>query len=300
MLPIIRKEILDSMRNRWIVGYTVIIAVLGLAAALVGVRSTGGMALQIFGRTTATLTNLSLLLAPLVSLVVGANALAGERDRGTLSRLLSLPISTGELVCAKFLGLLFTLYVATLIGFAPAGIVIAVNAGWLALLRYLLFPFVTLLLLAAMLGLGLLVSSSSRTAVKALGSAIILWFAFVLLYDLLLIGTLAAFDMAPGALAVLLIANPVDAARVLVVLLLEPDLYALGPAGVVLVTSLSRVGAAFALGGALLVWSIVPLMLAVSRFRTMLFGRTARRSSTTTLEQAQAYTFAPGTNPINE
>ena len=242
MLPIIRKEIFDSMRNRWIVGYTVIIAVLGLAAAVVGVRSTGGMALQIFGRTTATLTNLSLLLAPLVALVVGANALAGERDRGTLSRLLSLPITAGELVCAKFLGLLFTLYVATLIGFAPAGIVVAVNAGWLALLRYLLFPFVTLLLLAAMLGLGLLVSSSSRTAVKALGTAIILWFAFVLLYDLLLIGTLAAINMAPGALACLLIANPVDAARVLVVLMLEPDLYALGPAGVVLVTSLGRIG----------------------------------------------------------
>ena len=46
-----------------------------------------------------------------------------------------------------------------------------------------------------MAGVGLLISVSSRSAVQAQGTAVFAWFAFVLLYDLLLIGTLAASGM---------------------------------------------------------------------------------------------------------
>ena len=52
-------------------------------------------------------------------------------------------------------------------------------------------------------------------------------------------------------LAAALVANPVDAARVLGVLALEPDLYLLGPAGALLTSQLSQAGAAAILLGAL-------------------------------------------------
>ena len=268
---IIHKEWSDALRNRWIGGYALLVAILGFAAALVGVRSTGAMALQMFGRTTATLTNLALLLAPLVALVVGASSIAGERDRGTLERLLSLPITSSELVSGKFSGLLLSLIAATIFGFAPAGVMIGIVAGPTSLLTFLLFPFITIVLIAAMLGLGFVVSVACRTGVKALGGAVLLWFGFVLLYDLLLIGSLTAIELPPPVLAMLLLANPVDAARVLVVLLLEPDLYALGPAGIFLVSTFGRLGTGALLGGTLAVWSVVPIFAARWRFDRVLY-----------------------------
>ena len=108
--------------------------------------------------------------------------------------------------------------------------------------HYLLFPAIASLAGAAMAGVGLLISVSSRSAVQAQGTAVFAWFGFVLLYDLLLIGSLAASGMPAEWLAGALVANPVDAARVLGVLALEPDLYLLGPAGAYIAARFSRAG----------------------------------------------------------
>jgi Cu-processing system permease protein len=133
--------------------------------------------------------------------------------------------------------------------------------------HYLIFPGIAVLVGMSMAGVGLLISVSSRTAVQAQGAGIFAWFGFVLLYDLLLVGVLAVSGVRVELLAAALVANPVDAARVLGVLALEPDLYLLGPAGAYLTAQLSRSGAALLLGGALLVWAVAPLVAAVVRFQ---------------------------------
>jgi len=267
MIHIIRKELRDALHNRWLIGYALLLAVLGFVAALMGLRSAAGLGLQMFGRTTATLTNLCLLLAPLIALSMGSASIAGERDRGTLEHLLAQPLERGELLLGKYIGLLSSLCLATVVGFAPAGLMVAIVAGGMALAHYLLFPLLAILLIASMLALGMLISVRSRGGAQAQGRAILLWFLFVLLYDLLLMGTLVTAGLTGGALAFLLLMNPVDAARVLVVLALEPDLYLLGPAGALLVGQLSRWGTAAVLFGSLLVWTVAPLLLALASFR---------------------------------
>ena len=267
MIHIIRKEVRDALHNRWLIGYAVLLAILGFVAAFMGLRSAAGLGLQMFGRTTATLTNLCLLLAPLVALSMGSASVAGERDRGTLEHLLAQPLERSELLLGKYLGLLVSLCMATLVGFFPAGLMVAIAAGGTALANYLLFPLLAILLIAAMLALGMLISVRSRGGVQAQGRAILLWFMFVLLYDLLLMGTLVTAGLSGGALAILLLINPVDAARVLVVLALEPDLYLLGPAGALLVGQLSRWGTAVVLIGSMVLWTAVPLLLALIAFR---------------------------------
>lgn len=274
MIPILQKEIADAIRNRWLLGYTAALGLLGLAAAWVGLRTTGEMAFQMFGRTAATITNLSLLLAPLVAVVMGASAIAGERDRGTLQHLLAQPLESRELILGKYAGILIAIAAATLAGFAPAGAMVAGAAGASALLRLAIFPLISILLAASMLSLGFAVSVRSRGGAQAIGMAIFIWFAFVLLYDLVLIGTLAVGSVSPALLEGLLVANPVDAARVLVVLALEPDLYVLGPAGIALVSHFSPAGAAAVLAASLLFWSIAPLAIAVVAFRRAVVGPT--------------------------
>ena len=269
VMPIARKELHDAIRNRWMTAYAVVLGALGLAAAASGLESSAGLALQTFGRTTATLMNLCLLLAPLVAVLTGAATIAGEHDRGTLENLLAQPVTRGRLLLAKYGGLLASLTLATVAGFVPAGLFVTAHTGIAFIGQFLLFPAIAAVLGAAMLGVGVLISVSSRTAVQAQGTAVFVWFTCVLLYDLLLMGTLALSGLPVEGLAATLIANPVDAARVLGLLALEPDLYMLGPAGAYTTARFGVAGAALMLSASLIFWTIVPLALSVYRFRSV-------------------------------
>jgi Cu-processing system permease protein len=223
--------------------------------------------MQSFGRTAASLTNLCLLLAPLVTLVLAAGTIAGERDRGTLERLLAQPLERRDLLLGKALGLGASLVIATLVGFLPAGVVLAGVAGPGLLLRYLVFPALAVLVIGALLGVGLLVSVRSRLGGQAQARAVFLWFAFVMLFDLILMGTLLAASIPAAVLAGLLLLNPVSCGRLLVVLALEGDLYLMGPAGAWLVETASPVGAAFLLVFSLAAWGAISLLFALRSFR---------------------------------
>ena len=266
MLPIAGKEVRDGLTNRWLIAYSILLGGLGFAATATGLDSASGLAIQAFGRTTATLMNLCLLLSPLVAVVMGAALIAGEQERGTLEHLLAQPLTRAELLLGKYLGLLAALTAATVAGFVPAGLAITLAAGPTVLGHYLLFPTIAALAGAAMAAVGVLISVGSRSAVHAQGTAIFTWFAFVLLYDLVLMGSLAVSGMPAQWLAVALVGNPVDAARVLGVLALEPDLYLLGPAGAFLTTTLSPAGTASLLLGTLIVWGLVPVCAAAMKF----------------------------------
>ena len=266
IVPIAAKEVRDGFANRWLIAYAFLLGGLGLAATATGIDSASGLAIQAFGRTTATLMNLCLLLSPLVAVVMGAALIAGEQERGTLENLLAQPLTRAELLLGKYLGLLTALTAATTAGFIPAGLVISGAAGPAMLGHYLLFPTIAALAGAAMAALGVLISVTSRSAIHAQGMAIVTWFAFVLLYDLVLMGSLAVSGMPAHWLAAALVANPVDAARVLGVLALEPDLYLLGPAGAFLTTRLSAAGTASLLTGALMLWGLVPVWAAAWKF----------------------------------
>jgi Cu-processing system permease protein len=263
--PLVVKELRDAVTNRWLLGYALLLGALGLAATATGLDSTSGLAMQAFGRTTATLMNLCLLLAPLVAVLMGAGAIAAEQERGTLDHLLAQPLTRRRLLLAKHVALLTALTGATLAGFTPAGVVV-LAAGPEMFGHYLLFPAIAALAGAAMVSVGLLISVTSRSAVQAQGTAVFTWFAFVLLYDLVLMGSLAVSGMPAEWLAAALVANPVDAARVLGVLALEPDLYLLGPAGAYIATTLGGGGAAAVLLGSLLCWATLPTVGAMVTF----------------------------------
>ena len=266
LLPIVRKELQDAFTSRWLIAYAVLLGALGLAATATGLDSASGLAIQAFGRTTATLMNLCLLLSPLVAVLMGAASIAGEQERGTLEHLLAQPVTRTGLLLGKHAGLIVALTAATVAGFLPAGVLIASATSGVMLAHYLLFPAIAALAGIAMAGIGLLISVTSRSAVQAQGTAVFTWFAFVLLYDLVLMGSLAVSGMPAAWLAAALLANPVDAARVLGVLALEPDLYLLGPAGAFLTVQFSPSGTAALLLSALAVWAVWPVMAAVLWF----------------------------------
>lgn len=264
--PIVRKELRDALHNRWLAGFAALLGVLGLAATASGYDSVSGLGLQMFGRTTATLLNLALLLAPLVGVLMGAASIAGERERGTLEHLLAQPLSRTGLLIGKHAGLLVALAMATAAGFLPAGLLIAANSGPGMLPHFALFPALAVGAAASLAGVGLVISVSSRSAVQAQGAAVAVWFTLALLYDLVLIGSLSVSGLAPHWLVAALALNPIDATRVMGVLALEPDLYLLGPAGAFLTERLGSAGAAALLAIAVTCWATLPVVAATFRF----------------------------------
>jgi Cu-processing system permease protein len=264
--PIALKEMNDARRNRWLIGYALVLGLLGIIIAIIGSTSTAGLSLTMFGRTTATFVNLCLFIAPLVSVTLGAGSIAGERDVGTLEHLLAQPIERSELLIGKYTGLWCALALATVAGFAPAGIIIGSLAGGTSIIHFLLFPMLAVLVASAMLAIGMFISVRSKGRAEAQTTAILLWFGFVLAYDLLLMGSLSIIRLPASALGFTLLLNPIDAARTLTILALDPELYVLGPAGAYLTETFGAILTAVMLIASLIAWTVLPLLLSLKSF----------------------------------
>ncbi|HNB60839.1 MAG TPA: ABC transporter permease subunit, partial [Phycisphaerales bacterium] len=102
VLTLARKELRDAVRSRWFLLYTLAFTMLGLAVSFVSAAGTGSTGLSGFGRTTAGLTNLVLLVVPLMALTAGAGSIASDRERGMLSYLLAQPVSRTEVLLGKY------------------------------------------------------------------------------------------------------------------------------------------------------------------------------------------------------
>jgi Cu-processing system permease protein len=254
-----RGQLRDALQGWWVALYAATFGALALALAVVGSRGTGSLGFEGFNRTSASLLNACLLLAPLAALALGASAVSGERERGTLQGLLAQPVTRWEFLAGLYAGLLGALALATALGFGVAGFVIALLSPVIDPARYLQLFALVVLLTGVMLGLGMLLSVVAGSRMRALGAALALWFVLVLFFDLGVIGVTVSGLLGSRGLVAALLLNPVDVARVLAVLRLEPSMDVLGPAGTYLADRLGAGGAAALLGATLTAWLVVPM-----------------------------------------
>ncbi len=231
VLTLARKELRDALRNRWFLLYTAALAALALAFSGLGASGGGDVALAGFGRTTASLVNLVMLIVPLMGLTLGSLALAAERERGSLLYLLSQPVTPLELFLGKFSGLAAALLASLLLGFGASGALIALRTGATDVLSYLSLAALTFLLGLISLALGLLVSTGARRTSSAVGLAVFLWLGLVFLGDLGLMGTAVVLRLDVDALLALSLLNPLSVFKVEAILSSRGSLEVLGPAG---------------------------------------------------------------------
>jgi Cu-processing system permease protein len=263
---ILGKEVRDAVHGRWLIAFAV---TFGLVALMLAAVQQGGSGMQGFNRTTASLVNLCLLLVPLLALILGAGAIAGERDRGTLATLLAQPISTTDLVIGKYAGLSIALWATVALGFGVAGLLMALVGPVTDIAQYGVFILLSGLLASAMLSIGMLISAVSDGRVKALALAVLVWFGLVLLYQLGAVGLALALSTSGRALVLASVLNPVEAVRILAVLSLEPDLQVLGPMGAYLHLELGTARSVALLAGATLTWAALPIAAAAFILRRL-------------------------------
>lgn len=256
-----RKELRESFRNRWFIGFTIAFAVLSLGLAYLSQVGTTLSGFAGFGATAASLVNLILLIVPLMALSIGASSLAPERERGTLAYLLAQPINRIELFIAKFLGLATALLGTLAIGFGVSALTLARATDPAQLLIFLHMVAMAAQLALAMLAVGMLISVLTRTAAAATGAAIMVWLAIVFLGDLGLMGSAVLFRMGASDLLLASLANPTECFKLSVIASFDSTLDVLGPAGLYAVNTFGR-ALIPVLVAALAAWMIIPLAIA--------------------------------------
>lgn len=259
------KEFWDRIRNRWVLAVALVFTVFALVIAYFGAAQQGSVGFRSIDVTIASLVSLVIYLIPLIALVLGFDAIVGERERGSLDLLLSMPITRLELLLGKYFGLAAALTFSTVAGFGLVAVVLAAQLNLNALYHYFGFMLSSVLLGCAFLSLAVMLSAFAADRTRASGLAIATWFFFVLVFDLLLLGALVVTGGQWGGevFPYLLLANPADVFRILNIFSLD-DVRTLYGLATVFPPALAN---PWLLGLVMLAWIVVPLGIATRRFR---------------------------------
>lgn len=193
---IAKKEIQDSLRNRWVLFISLIFLILSLSVTFAGSAVAGHLSLPDLNALISSLSTISVFIIPLAAMLASYDAFVGEDESGTLLLLLSYPISRTQILMGKLVG--HSLIMSATISFAfGVTLVLLLLLGdnyqpQLLLVQFGQFIFSSILLAIAFILLGYIVSLKSSEKAKAVASVLFVWFMFVLIYDLLLLTILVA------------------------------------------------------------------------------------------------------------
>ncbi|WP_275096555.1 ABC transporter permease [Sedimenticola hydrogenitrophicus] len=267
LLAICQKEFKDGLRNRWIVAISLIFALLAIGLAYFGSAAAGRVGFSSLPTTIISLASLAVFIIPLIALMLSYDSLVGEDENGTLLLLLSYPLSRWQLVLGKMLGHGLILALSTLLGFGAAALVMGLfsdTTGWAALIpAFALFILSAILLGWIFIAFAYVISAVVTEKSRAAGLSLFLWFLFVLVFDLgllgLLVGTKGKVDA--QLFPYLLLLNPTDIFRLVNISYFAQDQLS----GLMAIAQHVRLGT-----GALLItltgWLLLPILLSLWLF----------------------------------
>lgn len=251
MKKIIKYIILDILKNRIVIAYTLLLLVISLSLFMLE----DNPAKSILG-----LMNITLIIVPLISIIFCTIYMYNSNE--FIELLVAQPIRRTRLLSGIYLGLVASLLVAALVGIGIPILLYSPTGTGLTLLLTacgLSVVFASLALLAAVL---------TRDKAKGIGLALLLWFYFSFIYDGLVLMILFQFADYPmdNTMIGLSMLNPIDLGRIL--LLLQLDISAMmGFTGALFQDFFgSRAGIIFA-SFVMLAWMILPASYAIRKFR---------------------------------
>lgn len=182
LLAVARKDFEDAIRSRWLIGLSLLFVLLFAGTSYLfrpapGETQSASVVLSILGQLFVG------TLVPLLGLVVGYNAISGERESGSLKLLLSLPHTRIDVVFGKVLGRSAALGSAILVGFVLPAIVLAIGPLEFEPLTYVGYTLLVVVFAAVFVSIGVGFSAAASTQRRALAGAIGLYFLFVPLWN---------------------------------------------------------------------------------------------------------------------
>ena len=251
MNRIIKIIFLDILKNKIIVAYTLILAVLSWSSFGLEDNSAKGL---------LTILNIILFTVPLVSILFATIYLYNSSE--FIELLLSQPIKRKKIWISLFLGLSFSMILAFFVG---AGIPLLLNSpDSIGLMMLVNGFFITTIFTA----LAFLSSILTRDKAKGIGIAIMTWLFFALLFDgivLFLLFQLSDYPIETAMVAVTAF-SPIDLARIQILLHLDVSAM-MGYTGAIFKDFFgTNVGliVSFLL---LMLWTIIPFTISLMKFK---------------------------------
>lgn len=243
MWKVYKYTLLDLARNRFALGYALVLLLVSIGLFMLEPENT---------KALITLTQVVLALTPLLALVFAIIYFYNQYEFTVL--LAVQPLRRSAIVRAQFLAVASALLLSFLIG---VGLPVAAWApgaiGWTLLLT-------GLALTTVFSALGLFIAVRQRDRAKAVGIGLVTWVLLVLVYDSLLLWLMFTFSDRPIEPLIVPLAalNPIDLSRMLI--MLKIDLAALlGYTGAVYQQFFGSTGGMLASFGALVLWTLMPV-----------------------------------------
>lgn len=251
MFKVVKYVVIDILRSRVVIGYTLCLLALSLSLFSLEDNVTKGL---------LSLLNIILLLVPLVSIIFSTIYIYNSSE--FIELLLAQPIKRSKLLLSVYAGLFISLLVAFVIGAGlPVILLSGSSTAWYMVLS-------GSLLTAIFVSLALLASVYTRDKAKGIGVSIMLWLLFSLLYDGFLLFIMFQMSDYPleKPMIVLSSFNPVDMARILMLLKLDTSAL-MGYTGAVFNEFFgTQLGVAYSTT-VMFLWIVVPVFFAVKKFR---------------------------------
>jgi len=183
IISVAKKEIMDNIRNKWIIIVSVIFALLTIASSYYGAAYSKKW--SDMGFTIVIIMSMVQYLISIIALILGYGTIIAEVERGSMSSLLSLSATRLEIITGKFLGLASVLSISIFVGFGAAGLIIAANVPNFNFVEYLIFIGASILFGLIFLSISLFFSTIFKRRSTAIGGAVFLWFFFLFILSII-------------------------------------------------------------------------------------------------------------------
>lgn len=250
MKKIIKYVIVDILRNKIVLAYTLFLLILSLSIFNLEDNSAKGI---------LSLLNIVLIIVPLINIIFSTIYIYNSSE--FIELLVSQPLKRKSIILSLFIGLSGSMLFAFFIG---AGIpILLYNADSVGFLLIGCGSILTLIFIA----IAFIASISTRDKAKGIGISILLWLYFSLLFDGLVLFLMFQFADYPIERYVVVISmlNPIDLSRILV--LLKMDISALlGYSGAIFRNFFGTQLGLIITILVLFIWTCLPIWLAVRKF----------------------------------
>ncbi|MCW3114983.1 MAG: hypothetical protein JWR18_3379 [Segetibacter sp.] len=250
MKKLIKYVIIDILRNKIVLGYTLFLLAISFSVFNLDDNSSKGL---------LSLLNIVLIIVPLLSVIFSTIYVYNAAE--FIELLVSQPVKRAVLLTGIYAGLTLSLILAVLVGIGlPVLLYDHSGVG-------LMLVLAAVMLTAVFTGLAILASVITRDKAKGIGLSILLWLYFAIIFDGLILFVLFQFSDYPlEKLSIGLTAlNPMDLSRILV--LLQMDVSAMmGYTGAVFKAFFEGATGYVFIGAVMLFWIFSPILIAVKKF----------------------------------
>jgi Cu-processing system permease protein len=257
-------EMRGAARSRWVLVSALLYTLAAVGVALVNLRSMSVLGLRGVGSVVDGLIAVGVLIPPLFGILLGAGAIAGAREQGSLAMIAAQPIRRSAITRGVFIGMTLTVWVSVGIGLGLVAVVTAPVVTSADLVGLATAAGVTLAAGTAGVALGVALSALGTGRGQATALAVAVWFLIALGIDVILVA-LAPVALGPTGLLALTLVNPLSTIRTLGLMITDPA--ALGPFGVYLADRFGSLRSVSMLGGSLALWVLAPVAIATSALK---------------------------------